>query len=338
MKAVAIPKRTLECTCDIDTGTLILDKSAPVYTGESYALGVTVTLKRGDTAYSPSGALAEMYLYWRGTENMTVAAAMEISGSTLSGTLPDTLTAFPGTPLLVIQLTDEASGDLIVAAAAPIRITKVRGTLVIESRAPSPSEVVYIGRSPYVGDNGHWYQWDADSREYVDTGVNAKGDTGDAAGFGTPTASVDTNVGTPGVQITASGPDTAKVFTFRFTNLKGVKGDTGDAAGFGTPTASVDANVGTPSVTVTASGPDTAKAFNFAFRNLKGDKGETGPTRTVNGQQPDANGNVVVEADDIPSMAIDGDTDVDAALEDLATAYFTVDGNGVPYITYYEEA
>ena len=54
----------------------------------------------------------------------------------------------------------------------------------------------------------------------------AKGDTGASAGFGTPTASVDANTGTPSVTVTASGSDTAKVFDFAFHNLKGAKGDT----------------------------------------------------------------------------------------------------------------
>lgn len=56
----------------------------------------------------------------------------------------------------------------------------------------------------------------------------ATGPSGAAAGFGTPTASVDGNTGTPSVTVTASGSDTAKVFNFAFKNLKGAKGDKGD--------------------------------------------------------------------------------------------------------------
>lgn len=59
-----------------------------------------------------------------------------------------------------------------------------------------------------------------------DTG--ATGPAGAAAGFGTPTATVDNTTGTPAVTVEASGPDTAKVFAFAFTGLKGEKGDTGE--------------------------------------------------------------------------------------------------------------
>ena len=55
----------------------------------------------------------------------------------------------------------------------------------------------------------------------------SKGSTGAAAGFGTPTASVDAGVGAPSVTVSATGPNTAKVFNFAFKNLKGPKGDTG---------------------------------------------------------------------------------------------------------------
>lgn len=55
--------------------------------------------------------------------------------------------------------------------------------------------------------------------------ANLKGEKGDSAGFGTPSATVDSNVGTPSVIVTASGDDKAKVFSFEFHNLKGEKGD-----------------------------------------------------------------------------------------------------------------
>ena len=57
-----------------------------------------------------------------------------------------------------------------------------------------------------------------------------KGDTGAAAGFGSPTGSItiDDTIGTPSVTISATGPDTAKIFNFAFSGLKGQKGDQGE--------------------------------------------------------------------------------------------------------------
>lgn len=128
------------------------------------------------------------------------------------------------------------------------------------------------------------------------------GATGASAGFGTPTATATTlDAGSPATAtVTASGPDTAKIFTFTFgipqgatgatgpqgptgatgatgaqgpagatgaTGPTGATGATGAAAGFGTPTATATAlPAGSePTVTVTESGPDTAKVFDFAF-------------------------------------------------------------------------
>lgn len=59
-----------------------------------------------------------------------------------------------------------------------------------------------------VKDNGEWKAI-----------PSIKGETGDAAGFGTATASVDTGTGTPSCVVTLTGEDTAKNFDFAFHNL-----------------------------------------------------------------------------------------------------------------------
>lgn len=74
-----------------------------------------------------------------------------------------------------------------------------------------------------------------------DTGdTGSQGPAGAAAGFGTPTATVSNTVGVPSVTVTASGSNTAKVFNFAFTNLKGDTGATGPA---GTYTAGANITI-----------------------------------------------------------------------------------------------
>lgn len=172
-----IPKRTLTATLEISTGSLILTSRPPAFQGEVHALALSISLLDGGAAYTPTGnVVAQMYLYWPGTVEMTETVPLTISGSTLTGTLPETLTAVPGCPLLVIQITDEDTADLIVAAASPIQITNVLGGTVISTRPPTPSEIIYVGRSPYIdGVTGNWVQWDTATSGYIDTGVTAAG-------------------------------------------------------------------------------------------------------------------------------------------------------------------
>ena len=81
--------------------------------------------------------------------------------------------------------------------------------------------------------------------------AGADGADGAAAGFGTPTATVDANTGTPSVTVNASGPNTAKVFAFAFKNLKGAKGDTGAKGETG---ATRPAGKGVKSIALTTTG------------------------------------------------------------------------------------
>lgn len=64
--------------------------------------------------------------------------------------------------------------------------------------------------------------------DVLDGEQGPQGETGAAAGFGTVSATVDNATGTPSVEVTTSGDDTAKNFAFAFHNLKGAQGEPGD--------------------------------------------------------------------------------------------------------------
>ena len=177
MEILAIPKRQLSAVCSIDKGTLTVQDRPPVFTGENGAMEIVVTFKRNGTNYSiPSGVVATMYLYYPNTEIMTIASEMAVSGATATGLLSEVMVAKEGYPMLFVQLTDSETGDVIVAASYPIKVTKSRGKYVIDTRPPSPSEVVYVGKSPYINiQNNHWMEWDTETLQYKDSGVQADG-------------------------------------------------------------------------------------------------------------------------------------------------------------------
>lgn len=104
--------------------------------------------------------------------------------------------------------------------------------------------------------------------------TGATGSTGTAAGFGTPTASIDANVGTPSVTVTASGANTSKVFNFAFKNLKGNTGATGPTG----PTGKTGNTGPTGATGATGSVGPTGATGSVGPTGPTGKTGNTGPT------------------------------------------------------------
>lgn len=167
--------RILSGVVEISTAALTVTSQPPVFVGENGALEVSLSFLMGGTAADISMYIAEMYLFWPERKQMTDAVQMTVSGSAATGTFSDALTAVAGAPLFIVQLTDE-DGKLIVACAQPLQITETRGDVVITTRPPTPSEIVYVGRAPYINQtNNNWMVWDNDSGAYVDSGIGAVG-------------------------------------------------------------------------------------------------------------------------------------------------------------------
>lgn len=278
---------------DYGNGTALLVHQRP---GDAEPYPVTTAQKAGTVEWTVqqadiiAGAPGRAQLSYQVGDNIVARspiyltiAADEITNTTLADYDPaeSWLNAILGAVQEAGDITDDVQAAKNAAAQAAASAEKAEE---------------YSGKPPVIT-NDIWYTWDADAGEYKSTGEPSrgpagpqgeKGDTGEAAGFGVPVITVDDTTGTPSATVEASGPDTAKVFTFAFSGLKGeigprgeqgpqgetgTQGPQGTAAGFGEATASVDESTGVPDVTVSTSGPDTAKVFDFQFSGLKGETG-----------------------------------------------------------------
>lgn len=164
-----------------------------------------------------------------------------------------------------------------------------------------------------------------------DTGnTGPQGDPGAAAGFGTPTATVDDSTGTPSVSVDASGPDTAKVFSFTFSGLKGETGSRGGKGDKGDPGTSVSriertSGNGAPGTTDTYTMYDSEDAPIGTFTVYNGSNGEGSGDFMANGTVP-MTGSLQMGGNKVTSMAeptadTDGATKgyVDQAIEAIPT-------------------
>ena len=123
------------------------------------------------------------------------------------------------------------------------------------------------GKSPYIGENGHWYEWDEDAGEYVDTETEAQGETGT-----TPDITIGTvTTAEPGTPAAATMTGTPEAPVLNLTIPKGVAGDT-PAFTVGEVTTG---EPGTP-VVVTITGTPEAPVLNVQIpQGLQGNPGSS---------------------------------------------------------------
>ena len=121
------------------------------------------------------------------------------------------------------------------------------------------------GKSPYIGENGHWYEWDEETSQYVDTEEEAQGEPGV-----TPDITIGTvTTAEPGTPAAATMTGTPEAPVLNLTIPKGVAGDT-PAFTVGEVTTG---QPGTP-VVVTITGTAAAPVLNIQIP--QGMQGNTG--------------------------------------------------------------
>lgn len=153
---------------------------------------------------------------------------------------------------------DEATAAALAAADRAEAAAEEAEHMVEIHRGPA-------GKSPYKGENGNWFEWDEEAGQYVDTGVRAKGDTGD-----TPDISIGTvTTVEPGEPAAASMSGTPEAPVLNLSIPKGLVGATPNFT-VGTVTTG---EPGTP-VVVTLTGTAEAPVLNITIP--QGMQGNTG--------------------------------------------------------------
>ena len=170
-----IEQKILAGNCEITTGAFTPTTSMPTFQGENNAVRMEITFFNDGAAYNiPSGIDVRAHLYYAARPAMTQSLQMEVVGNLATLDVSDLFTAVSGTPLMVVRLVD-SSGDIQVSCTFGVNVKPTLSGTVIYLLPPSPDEIIYVGRSPYVGNNGNWWTFDNDLHVFVDSGYASTG-------------------------------------------------------------------------------------------------------------------------------------------------------------------
>lgn len=190
-------------------------------------------------------------------------------------------------------------GSRITANTAPVNVIQ---SGYKDGQTPAdPTQTVYeqlleITKPPYIGENGNWYEWDAETKVFVDSGVYSTGDTG-----ATPTISIGTVTdvgkdGTPSVEI-----DPLSTTENVILNIGLKTGATGATPQISIGTVTNVAPDGNPYVNVDATSTPEHIILNFGVKQgSQGIKGDTGATPNIS-----INSVVNLPYDDTPYVELD---------------------------------